>query len=82
MVVTALIEEKSRLGEEKVSLRKKCKEEKQRLDGELEKMRKRREAMEQEEHAELLRQIDAEFDNEHGKLLGQRKAIAEVNRVS
>lgn len=55
MVVTALIDEKARLNEDKIALRKSCKEEKQRLDGELEKMRKRREEMEKDEHANTLR---------------------------
>jgi hypothetical protein len=32
-------------------------------------MRKRREEMEKEEAAEILRQIDGEFDHEHQKLL-------------
>jgi hypothetical protein len=32
MVVTALIDEKSRLNEDKVQLKKKCREEKSRLD--------------------------------------------------
>ena len=45
-------------------------------------MRKRREEMERDEHAEILRQIDAEFDTEHNKLLEQRKQVAEQNRVS
>lgn len=43
-------------------------------------MRKRREEMEKEEAAEILRQIDSEFDDEHQKLLEQRKQIADVNR--
>lgn len=43
-------------------------------------MRKRREDMEKEEAADVLRQIDAEFDEEHQKLLEQRKQIADVNR--
>ena len=55
MVVTALIEEKARLNEEKVQLRKNCREEKAKLEGELERMRKRREEMEREEAAEVLR---------------------------
>ena len=45
-------------------------------------MRKRREEMEKEEAAEVLRQIDAEFDGEHHKLLEQKKQIADINRVS
>lgn len=73
MVVTALIDEKARLNDEKVQLRKNCREEKAKLEGELEKMRKRREEMEKEEAAEILRQIDGEFDQEHNKLLEQRK---------
>ena len=39
------------------------------LEGELEKMKKRREEMEKEEAAEILKQIDGEFDHEHAKLL-------------
>ena len=80
MVVTALIDEKARLNEDKITLRKNCKEEKVKLDQELEKMKKRREEMERDEHAEVLRQIDSEFDQEHNKLLEQRKYIADVNR--
>lgn len=44
-------------------------------------MKKRREEMEKDEHAEILRQIDAEFEQEHAKLLNQRKQIADINRV-
>lgn len=62
MVVTALIDEKARLNEEKIQLKKNCREEQAKLDQELEKMKKRREEMEKDEHAEILRQIDAEFD--------------------
>ena len=36
--------------------------------------------MEKDEHAQILRQIDAEFDQEHNKLLEQRKQIAQINR--
>lgn len=45
-------------------------------------MRKRREDMEKDEAAEVLHQIDSEFDFEHQKLLDQRKHIADINRVS
>ncbi len=69
MVVTALIDEKARLNDEKVQLRKNCREEKSKLEQELERMRRRREEMEKEEAADILRQIDAEFDEEHQKLL-------------
>ena len=44
-------------------------------------MKRRREEMEKEEAAEILRQIDAEYDQEHDKLVQQRKQIADVNRV-
>lgn len=81
MVVTALIDEKARLNEEKLVLRRNCRDEKAKLEGELERMRKRREEMERDEAAEVLRQIDQEFDQEHQKLLGQRKQIADVNRT-
>ncbi len=55
MVVTQLIDEKVRLNDEKLQMKKNCREEKARLDQELEKMRKRREDMEKEEHAQVLR---------------------------
>lgn len=55
MVVTALIDEKARLNEEKVQLRRNCREEKVKLEQELERMKKRREDMEREEAAEVLR---------------------------
>jgi chromosome segregation ATPase len=80
MIVTGLIDEKARLNDEKAQLRKTCRDEKAKLEQELERMRKRREEMEREEAAEILRQIDAEFDQEHNKLLEQRKQIADVNR--
>jgi hypothetical protein len=69
MVVTALIDEKARLNEEKIQLRRNCKEEKVKLEQELARMQNRREEMEKEEAAEILRQIDSEFDHEHSKLL-------------
>lgn len=54
MMVTALIDEKASLGESKLQLKRKCREEKARLDSELEKMSKRREEMERSEHTEVL----------------------------
>ena len=81
MVVTALIDEKVRLNDEKVQLRRNCKDEKVKLEQELDRMKRRREEMEKEEAAEILRQIDAEYDQEHDKLVQQRKQIADVNRV-
>jgi hypothetical protein len=69
MVVTALIDEKARLNDEKVQLRKSCREEKAKLEQELERMKKRREEMDKEEAAEVLRQIDQEFDIENSKYL-------------
>ena len=62
MSVTALIEEKARLAEDKQQLKKKCKEEKKRLDVELERMKKRKVDLEQEEHAKVLDEIDTEFN--------------------
>mmetsp|Transcript_5041 Transcript_5041/g.3693 ORF Transcript_5041/g.3693 Transcript_5041/m.3693 type:complete len:93 (+) Transcript_5041:1706-1984(+) len=43
-------------------------------------MKKRKEDMEREEHAQILRQIDEEFNLEHNKLLAQRKQVADINR--
>lgn len=49
MVVSALIEEKVRLAEAKTTLKRQCREEKARLDAELEKMRIRRQKIEEDE---------------------------------
>ena len=49
-MVTALIDEKQRLNDVKVQLKKNCREEKAKLEQELEKMKKRREEIEKEEH--------------------------------
>jgi len=53
-VVTALIEEKSRLADEKKQLKRNCIDEKKNLDDQLEKARQRREAIEDEEHSSIL----------------------------
>jgi predicted nucleic acid-binding Zn-ribbon protein len=79
MAVTALIEEKASLNEQKVALKKQCREEKAKLDKELDRITKRNEELMKAEHAEFLAQIEAEFDMENEKLLEQRKQIAEVN---
>lgn len=49
MVVSALIEEKARLAEAKIALKKTCREEKARLDQELEKIKARRLKIEEDE---------------------------------
>lgn len=79
MAVTALIEEKALLNEQKVALKKSCREEQARLDRELERIKKRNEDMLKAEHAEFLVQIDEEFELENEKLTEHRKQIAEVN---
>ena len=68
------------MADEKSQLKKKCKEEKKRLDEDLEKMKQRKIDLEKEEHAQVLRQIDQEFEEEHNKLLEKRKLVAEQNR--
>ena len=55
VVVSALIEEKARLAEAKSQLKKSCREEKAKLDEQLQRMQQRRDAIEQEEHAAVLR---------------------------
>ena len=80
IAVTALIDEKARLAEDKQQLKKKCKEEKKRLDVELERMKKRKVDLEQEEHSKILDEIDTEFDGEHSKLIEKRKLVAVENR--
>jgi hypothetical protein len=61
-------------------MKKKCKEEKKRLDVELERIQKRKEQLEQDEHAAILGEIDAEFDQENSKLIDKRKLVAVENR--
>jgi hypothetical protein len=80
IAVQALIEEKARLAEDKQQLKKKCKEEKKRLDAELERMKQKKVDLEQAEQSAVLQQIDQEFDEEHNKLLEQRKLVAVENR--
>jgi len=80
MAVTALIEEKARLATEKQQLKRKCKEEKKRLDEDLERTKRRKEDLEQDEHAAALREIDAEFDQENAKLIEKRKLVAVENK--
>lgn len=80
MAVSAMIEEKARLADEKKQLKKKCKEEKERLDADLERIKKRKVDMEQEEHAKVLAEIDGEFDEENAKLIAKRKLVAKENR--
>jgi len=43
-------------------------------------MNKRKEDLEQEEHATILREIDGEFDAENAKLIEKRKLVAVENR--
>ncbi len=80
MAVTALIDEKARLAEDKQQLKKKCKEEKKRLDIELERMQQRKIDLEQDEHARVLDEIDSEFNAENSKLIEKRKLVAVENR--
>lgn len=78
--VNGLVEEKARLAEAKTQLKKNCKEEKKRIDQELERMRIRREELEKEEQAAILKEIDDEFDAENEKLVTQKKEVAKQNR--
>lgn len=68
------------MAEDKQQLKKKCKEEKKRLDAELERMKQKKVDLEQAEQSAVLQQIDQEFDEEHNKLLEQRKLVAVENR--
>lgn len=54
VVVSALIEEKVRLAEEKAKLKKNCREEKTRLDQELERIKVRRQKIEEDEQSAQL----------------------------
>lgn len=54
VVVSALIEEKVRLAEEKAKLKKNCREEKARLDQELERIKVRRQKIEEDEQSAQL----------------------------
>lgn len=58
VVVSALIEEKVRLADEKAKLKKNCREEKTRLDQELEKIKVRRQKIEEDEQSAALNEVD------------------------
>ena len=51
-----------RLAESKATLKKNCREEKSRLDAELERIKVRRQKIEEDEQSAQLLEIDAEFD--------------------
>jgi len=78
--VTNLIEEKARLAEAKVQLKKNCKEEQQRLQKEKERIQKRQQEMAAAEQAAILNEIEAEYKKEDEKVLLQKKTLAEENR--
>ena len=80
VVVSALIEEKVRLAEAKIQLKKSCKEEKTRLEEQLAKMQERKEKIEQDEHATVLRQIEAEYEQENDRVVDKKKLLADQNR--
>ncbi len=80
VVVSALIEEKARLAEAKVALKKNCREEKARLDQELERIKARRVKIEEDEQSSALHEIDQEFEQKNEKLVAQKKLLAEQNR--
>jgi len=76
-----LIEEKARLNEQRVALKKNCKEEKARLEQELEKAKARRAKIEEDEQNAQLLEIEAEFDDKNEKLQAQKKLLADANRA-
>jgi hypothetical protein len=80
VVVSALIEEKARLADEKKQLKRQCIEEKQRLDADLERAKVRRGQLEDEEHAKILKDIDDEYNAANEAVVDQKKTIATVNR--
>lgn len=80
VVVTSLIEEKSRLDEQKKQLKKNCKEEKARLDAELEKAKQRRLKIEDDDQNQQLMEIEAEYDEKTERLAAQKKLLADQNR--
>lgn len=65
VVVSALIEEKVRLAEAKTTLKRQCREEKSRLDSDLEKMKIRKQKIEEDEQNITLMEIDSEFDDKN-----------------
>ena len=60
--------------------KKKCREERDRLEVELEKIKKKNEALEKEEYAQALQAIEDKYNSEYEKLIGRKKKIAEQNR--
>jgi chromosome segregation ATPase len=79
--VSAMIDQKVKLAEEKTQLKRNCKEEKKKLESELERAQQKREAMEDQEHTSILAEIDQEYNAANDEVINQKKAIAEVNRA-
>jgi len=77
VVVSALIEEKARLAEAKTTLKRQCREEKTRLDQELEKAKIRKQKIEEDDSNTALMEIDAEYEDKSAKLNEQKKLLAE-----
>ena len=75
-----MVEEKARLAEEKAQLKKNCREEKAKLDLELEKIKARRQKIEEDENNAQLKEIDDEFEAKSSKLQTQKKLLSDKNR--
>ena len=71
---------KEKLKQDIKDFKKKCKEEKVRLEAELEKIKKKNEELEREEHARMLQAIEEKYNKEYEKLMERKKKIAEQNR--
>ena len=65
IAVTSLIEEKAQLHDQKQDLKRNCREEKYRLDAELERIRERNDDLQKAEHAEYLQEIDDNYEAEY-----------------
>lgn len=60
--------------------KKKCRDERDRLELELERIRKKNEDLEKEEHVQMLKAIEDKYNQEYEKLMQSKKKIAEQNR--
>jgi chromosome segregation ATPase len=71
---------KDQLKQDIKEFKKNCREERDRLESELERIRKKNEDLEKEEHAQMLKAIEDKYNKEYEKLIERKKKIAEQNR--
>ena len=76
----ALVEREKQLKEEKAKVKRGFRAEKERLEEELEKAKRRQERIQTEENQQVLRAIDEDYSREYEELVEQRRRMADKNK--